>query len=176
VLVARFVPKKNVRTALEAFAIYASHSQNPRSLHLCGSGPLENALKQQVRDAGIEHLVHFHGFLQTADVCRTFATSLALLLPSIEEQFGNVVPEALAMGLPVIVSDRCGARDLLVRTGVNGFVVEPDNPAGMALFMEMLSKDESLWKSMCQAALEFSEKGDARQFAESVVSLVDANA
>lgn len=175
VLVARFVPKKNVHTALNAFAIYASRSQRPRTLHLCGSGPLENALRQQVREAGIDHLVHFRGFLQTADVCRTFATSLALLLPSIEEQFGNVIPEALAMGVPVIVSDRCGARDLLVRTGVNGFVVEPDNPAGMALFMEMLSEDERLWTSMCLAATEFSEKGDAQRFAESVISLVEAD-
>ncbi len=173
VLVARFVPKKNVRMALEAFAIYASRTPTPRSLHLCGSGPLEAEFRQQARDAGIEHLVHFRGFLQTADVCQTFATSLALLLASVEEQFGNVIPEALAMGVPVIVSDRCGARDLLVRTGVNGFVVEPDNPVGMALFMEMLSEDEKLWKSMCRKAIEFSEKGDAQRFAESVISLVN---
>jgi glycosyltransferase involved in cell wall biosynthesis len=172
VLVARFVPKKNVATALQAFAIYASRVRNPRPLHLCGSGPLECELRKQVRQAGIEDLVFFRGFLQTAEVCQTFAASLALLLPSVEEQFGNVIPEALAMGVPVIVSDRCGARDLLVRSGVNGFVVEPDNPAGMALFMEMLAEDKALWRTMSTAALEFSEKGDAERFAESVVALV----
>jgi glycosyltransferase involved in cell wall biosynthesis len=173
VMVARFLPKKNIRTALEAFAIYAARARNPRQLHLCGSGPLECELRQQVREAGIEPLVQFRGFLQTAEVCRTYVTSLALLLPSVEEQFGNVIPEALAMGIPVIVSDQCGARDLLVRSGVNGFVVEPDNPEGMALFMEMLSEGEWLWKSMCRAAIEFSEKGDARHFADSVISLVN---
>jgi len=176
VLVARFVPKKNVRMALEAFAIYAKKSPSPRPLHLCGSGPLEGELRQQVRSAGIEHLVHFHGFLQTAEVCRMFATSLTLLLPSVEEQFGNVIPEALAMGVPVIVSDKCGARDLLVRTGVNGFVVESDNPQGMALFMEMLAGDRALWESMCLAAKEFSEKGDAERFAESVGVLIGEGA
>jgi len=63
VLVARFVPKKNLRVALEAFAAYASRSQNPRQLHLCGSGPLEGELKHQVSEAGIEHLVQFRGYL-----------------------------------------------------------------------------------------------------------------
>lgn len=176
VLVARFVPKKNVRAALEAFAMYAKRTPNPRQLHLCGSGPLEDELKQQVLQYGIEHLVRFRGFLQTADICKTFASSLALLLPSVEEQFGNVIPEALSMGVPVIVSDKCGARDFLVRTGVNGFVVEPDNPIGMAMFMQMLADDEVLWTSMCRAACTFSEKADAQRFAESVISLVTSDA
>jgi glycosyltransferase involved in cell wall biosynthesis len=134
---------------------------------------LEFDFKGQVLDAGIEPLVHFRGFLQTADVCQTFASSLALLLPSVEEQFGNVIPEALAMGVPVILSDNCGARDLLVRTGVNGFVVEPDNPEGMAFFMEMLASDEELWRRMCVGANEYSERGDAKRFAESVSELLD---
>ncbi|KAA6455603.1 glycosyltransferase [Acidobacteria bacterium AB60] len=172
VLVARFVPKKNVRSALEAFAIYARRTNNPRSLHLCGSGPLEAELKRQVRESGLESLVHLRGFLQTGEICQTFASSLALLLPSVEEQFGNVVPEALAMGVPVILSDRCGARDRLVRSGLNGFVVEPDNPEGMALFMEMLATNESLWKQMSTAAAESSVQGDAKRFAESVCALL----
>lgn len=172
VLVARFVPKKNVRMAIEAFAIYAARSASPRMLHLLGSGPLEGELRSQVQELGIQHLVQFRGFLQTADVCKTLASSLVLLLPSIEEQFGNVIPEALAMGVPVILSDNCGARDLLVRTGVNGFVVEPDNPHGMALFMKMLADNEELWRSMCLEALKYSEKGDAERFAESVNALI----
>ena len=61
--------------------------------------------------------------------------SLALILPSTEEQFGFVVLEALALGIPVIVSENVGARDLHVRTGVNGFIFEPDNEKGLAFFM-----------------------------------------
>jgi glycosyltransferase involved in cell wall biosynthesis len=171
-IVARFVPKKNLSMALKAFAIYVTKVHHPRHLHLYGSGPLEAELRQQTKDAEIEHLVHFSGFLQTADICKAYASSLALLLPSIEEQFGNVVPEAQAMGLPVILSDNCGARDILVRAGVNGFVVEPDNPEGMAFFMRLLSEDESLWKRMCLAAQEFGQKGDAERFAEAIEALV----
>jgi L-malate glycosyltransferase len=172
IVVARFVAKKNLHSALKAFAIYASQSRSPRPIHLCGSGPLEAELKALVCESGIGHLVHFRGFLQTEEVCQTFASSLALLLPSIEEQFGNVVPEAQAMGLPVIVSDVCGARDRLVRTGVNGFVVEPDNLDGIAFFMRMLAENESLWAQMCRAAQQFGQHADAERFAEATEALI----
>ena len=110
----------------------------------------------------------------TDGVARILATTLALILPSVEEQFGNVVIEAQAMGLPVILSDVCGARDHLIRTGVNGFVIEPDNPLGLSFFMTMLSEDEELWRRMATAAAEGADKGDVRQFSVAVRSFVDA--
>ncbi|MGA8088990.1 MAG: glycosyltransferase family 4 protein [Terracidiphilus sp.] len=174
-IVARMVPKKNVSTALKAFALYASQVPNPRHLRLFGTGPLEAELHQQARLDGIAELVHFEGFRQTAEISRAFGSSLALLLPSIEEQFGNVAPEALAMGLPVILSDNCGCRDVLVRSGVNGFVIEPDNPVGMAYFMRQLSEDESLWRRMSTASQQFVEKADAARFAEAVEALISAS-
>ena len=171
-VVARFVPKKNLGMALTAYADYARSGGSPVRLHLCGSGPLEAELRAEVDALQIAHLVTFHGFLQTEAVCRLLATTLALLLPSIEEQFGNVVIEAQAMGVPVILSDNCGARDQLIRTGVNGFVVEPDNPAGMALFMRMLATDRSLWTTMATAAERYVVHGDTADFAKAVARLV----
>ena len=100
------------------------------------------------------------------------ATTSVLLLPSIEEQFGNVVIEAQAMGLPVIISDNCGAWDHLVRSGVNGFVVEPDNAEGLTYFMKLLSTNEVLWRQMCFEALRFAEFGDVKRFAEGVAHVL----
>ena len=171
-IVARLVPKKNLSMALKALAQYAAQTANPRPLYIFGTGPLESELRQQARTDGVEGLLHFCGFLQTAEISQAYARSLALLLPSIEEQFGNVVPEAMGMGLPVILSDNCGARDLLVRTGVNGFVVEPDNPTGMAFFMKLLSEDEALWRRMCLAAQEYAKQADSERFAEAVEALI----
>lgn len=171
-IVARFVPKKNLISALEAYSLYRRSTANPRQLHLCGSGPLEYDLRQKVADLGLEEHVVFHGYLQSNGVAKVLARTLALILPSIEEQFGLVVIEAQAMGLPVILSDACGARDSLVRTGVNGFVVEPENSEGTAYFMEVLSRDQQLWDRMCLSAQSFSEKGDVTQFAQGVEELV----
>jgi glycosyltransferase involved in cell wall biosynthesis len=171
-LVARLIPKKNISMALKAMMLYAQQVASPRHLHIFGNGPLEAGLREQAKQDGIGEIVHFHGFLQTAEISKGFASSLALLLPSIEEQFGNVVPEALAMGLPIILSDNCGARDLLVRSGVNGFVIESDNPEGMAYFMRLLSEDEQLWNRMCLASRQFSEQADSPRFAEAVQELI----
>lgn len=171
-IVARMVAKKNISMVLKAMKIYAEEVANPRPLEIFGTGPLEAELRHQAREAGISHLVHFRGFLQTQEISRAYGSSLALLLPSIEEQFGNVVPEAQAMGLPVILSDNCGSRDVLVRSGVNGFVIESDNPAGLAFFMKLLSEDEALWRRMCVASQQFVERADTARFAEAVEALI----
>lgn len=170
-IVARLVPKKNLVVALGAYARYSLADPQARPLHLCGSGPLECELRALAAELGISDLVVFHGFVQTAEVSRILANTIALLLPSIEEQFGNVVVEAQAVGLPVILSDNCGARDRLVRSGVNGFVVEADNPEGMAWFMEQLATDESLWTRMCKATAEFAPRSDVDAFASGVLEL-----
>ncbi len=170
-IVARLVPKKNLFMALESYSIHARSAQIRRRLNLCGSGVLEAELREKVRALGLGDDVIFHGFLQSDGVARILGRSLALLLPSVEEQFGNVVIEAQAMGVPVILSDACGARDLLVRNGVNGFVIEPDNPEGMAYFMGLIASDQALWRRMCAAALTFAPKGDVARFAEGVIAL-----
>ncbi|MCE7030847.1 glycosyltransferase family 4 protein [Jiella avicenniae] len=172
-IVARFVPKKNLAMALEGYALYRREAENPRPLHLCGSGPLEEALREQVQSLGLTDHVVFRGFLQTDGIAQVLGDTLTLLLPSVEEQFGNVVIEAQAMGLPVILSDNCGARDNLVRSGVNGFVIEPDSPQGLAFFMRLLDRDESLWRRMSLAASASAERGDAARFAEAVQQLIE---
>jgi glycosyltransferase involved in cell wall biosynthesis len=104
-----------------------------------------------------------------------FAYTLALILPSVEEQFGNVVIEAQATGLPVLISDVCGAWDQMVQSGVNGFVFEPDNSIGLAYFMSLLSEDEELWNRMCSAAQEKARAGDVGQFVRGVQLLIGSS-
>jgi glycosyltransferase involved in cell wall biosynthesis len=123
----------------------------------------------------LESNIIFHGFVQTEQVAKLLGTTLALVLPSIEEQFGNVVIEAQALGLPVLLSDVCGARDNLVRTAVNGFIFEPDNSQGLAWFMSLIAKDLELWKGMSKSANKFSSKGDVLNFANAVKNLIGIN-
>ncbi len=78
------------------------------------------------------------------------------------------------MGVPILCSDRVGARDSLVRAGVNGYVFEPDNVQGLARLMGQIAGDETQWRAFAEAALSFAEKGDATHFAEAVAELVGA--
>lgn len=171
-IIARFVPKKNLATAIEAYGEYVKLVPQPRALHIAGYGPDEPALRKLVSDLGLSHNVIFRGALQIEGVSEMYSTTLALILTSIEEQFGNVVIEAQATGLPVIISDRCGAWEVMVQSGVNGFVAESDNAPGYAYFMSLLSEDEGLWRAMALAARQSARRGDVERFVEGVNSLI----
>ena len=176
-IVARYVPKKNIALALQAFAdqTMRDDDSNARKLVLCGSGPLESELREQARRLSIDDLVEFRGFVQTDEVCRVLSKTLCLILPSIEEQFGQVVPEALAMGVPIVLSTNCGARDELVRSGVNGFVIEPDNVTGLRNFLSLIARDAELWARMSRATQLFVSLGDVERFARAVGKLIAGN-
>lgn len=73
--------------------------------------------------------------------------------------------------LPVILSDNCGARELQIRSGVNGFVVQSNNPRGLAHFMHEIAEDEGLWTSMCAEALLSIQDRTSDKFARSVLTV-----
>jgi UDP-glucose:(heptosyl)LPS alpha-1,3-glucosyltransferase len=68
------------------------------------------------------------------DVRPFYAAADCLILPSRYDPFPNTALEAFAMGLPAIVSSRCGAAEV-IEPGVNGWVCEPDDPEGLARLM-----------------------------------------
>jgi len=75
--------------------------------------------------------LHFHGAVSQHALAGAMRAASVLVLPSIEEGFGLVVPQALNCGLPVIVSDCVGGKDL-VRHRENGSIFPAREPAGLA--------------------------------------------
>jgi L-malate glycosyltransferase len=75
------------------------------------------------------------------------------------------------MGLPVIVSTNCGARNDQVCSGLNGFIVELNNPEGMAFFMDLLANEEKLPSGMADAATRFPEMANVDRFVKSDLRL-----
>lgn len=166
-IVARLMPKKNLSLALQAFARLRQEGCQ-RELVICGSGPLEQGLREQAVLLGVANAVRFEGFLQAEAVAQVLGSSLALIQPSIEEQFGITIAEAVSMGVPVLVSENCGARDTLVRTGVNGFVFEPDNVDGLANLMRRIDADPALWRQLSEGCARFAPLADTPIFVDSV--------
>jgi glycosyltransferase involved in cell wall biosynthesis len=87
-----------------------------------------------------------------------------------------VVNEALAMGVPILCSDNVGARDLLVRTALNGYVFESDNPEGLARFMQMLAEDKAEWRRLAKGSQSLAPLADTRQFGNGVRHLMGLDA
>ena len=164
IFIGRFVAKKNLSGLVAGYAAYAQVAgPATRRLVLVGAGPHEAAIRAQVEQFGIGALVDFPGFLSAEAVARQLAGSLALVLVSKVEQWGLVVNEALAFGLPAIVSSAVGASDVLVRNLVNGFVIEPGSIQGLATALHAMASDEALWRCKVAASHARAELASARE-------------
>ena len=144
---ARFIAKKNLSTLLRAYATYRKR-ETPDSGHgspwrfvLLGDGPLKSELRELISDLALKDSVLLPGFQQYDELPRYYAGANAFVHASTTEQWGLVVNEAMASGLPVIISNRCGCAPELVREGVNGFAFEPTDQEELA---DCLSRMASL--------------------------------
>jgi glycosyltransferase involved in cell wall biosynthesis len=171
-IIARFVEKKNLFAALDAYRNYAQLlGAEARPLHLAGSGPLEPKIRDYIRTHDLKNVV-LHGFVNEVQLAQILKGALALMLPSKEEQWGLVVNEALALNLPALVSTNVGARDTLVRQGVNGFVIESLNVEGWVWCMTQLSQSEELWSRMAAASSRLAPLGDVAEFSKGCAKLL----
>ncbi len=172
--VGRFVDKKNLITLIEAFAVYAAESGGAaRRLVLVGSGEEEAAMRQKIDELGLAALVDFPGFLSANAVSCQLSAALGLVLVSREEQWGLVVNEALALGLPAIVSRQVGSRDALIRHGENGFVVDSEDAGQIAAAMLTLGKDRQSWEAMVTISHDRAWLGDTERLADAVELTLD---
>jgi glycosyltransferase involved in cell wall biosynthesis len=143
--VGRLVEKKNVAGLIRAYAIYRKAAGQESALHLviAGEGELGSALRAQAAEVGLEQYVHFFGHADYSNLPALYGLAQFLVLPSIVEQWGLVVNEAIASGLPVLVSNRSGASADLVEEGRNGFVFDPEDTCALAeKFRQLAARDQ----------------------------------
>jgi len=173
VFVGRFVDKKNLPCLIDAYALYVrSAGPAARRMVLAGSGGEEARLREQIATLGLAELVELPGFLPAREISCLLSQALALVLVSREEQWGLVVNEALALGLPVVVSQEVGSRDLLVVDGVNGRVVESSSPAQIANALLDIAADGDRWRAMVAESHALAWLGDTGRFADAVEAMV----
>jgi 1,2-diacylglycerol 3-alpha-glucosyltransferase len=169
--VCRFSEVKNLVRYLSAYRLYRHlHPQSPWDLVLCGSGPLEAKLRKTAADLPG---VHFPGFKQADDLPAYYALAQALILPSISEAWGLAVNEAMAAGLPVLVSTACGCAPDLVQEGVNGFTFDPYDVAGLARLLVKMSSGEADLKAMGEASRLIIADWTPEVFAQNLFKAVE---
>jgi glycosyltransferase involved in cell wall biosynthesis len=138
--VTRFFPVKGMRYLIAAFA--AIRRDEPRSwLVLVGTGPEEPALRAQCKELGIADRVVFAGFQRNVEAhVRLFDVAV---VPSLEEGFGLVAVESMALGTPVVASRIDGLQEVITH-GTSGWLVEPADPAAIHEAVLTLLRDASL--------------------------------
>jgi glycosyltransferase involved in cell wall biosynthesis/predicted metal-dependent phosphoesterase TrpH len=122
-------------------------------LVVIGDGPYTEELASQVPS----DKVVFTGPVTGEKLARLYASSDVFAFPSETETFGNVVVEAQATGLPVVVADRGAARENM-REGVTGLVVDPRDPEAWCRTLKQLLEDGDLRQQMGSAAQAFAQR------------------
>lgn len=177
ICIARFVKKKNHRLLLSAFEKYTLEcaGEKKRRLILCGYGPLEEELKDIVRNnVTLAQNVDFVSSVSRADIADMLSHSFCALLASYHEEFGISIVESLASGCPVIVSTNCGAADF-VEDFYNGFKVDADNELGWWRYMRLIEQDFNVWSALSTNAVISSEAGSVSSYPIVIDSLIATN-
>ena len=146
--------KKRPLVLLAALAQLLARPDHP-SVHLLmvGSGELEGTCHQQAERRGLP--VTFTGFLNQGEIADAYAAADALVLPSDSgETWGLVVNEAMACGLPAIVSDHVGCVADLVIHGQTGLIFPLDQVSALAGCLAQLAQAPAEARSMGAAAKE----------------------
>jgi len=151
------------------------HPEQPFHLLVVGRDNLRK-YKEEAKQAGVSDHVTFTGVVSREDLDNIYATGDLYAMLSKFDTFGMVVLEAMAKGLPVVISGNVGARDL-VREGVNGFVIENTRDAESVARVLYHALREDVLAPMSaaarQTALEYTWERSARQVADIYRKIID---
>lgn len=125
IFIGRLIPFKNLPSFMEALEEVNAQVANPWGFIILGEGEQKTELLQ--KSTGLSYPVTFVNGVSWEEIPSHLAQADVLVLPSYSEPWGLVVNEAMACGMPVLVSEKCGCAIDLVKEGLNGFTFNPTN-------------------------------------------------
>jgi len=148
--VGRVSREKSLDVLAESFRQVHRHRPDAR-LVIVGDGPYLEEMRAQTADLP----VIFTGYLQGDALTSAYAGADLFVFPSATDTFGNVVLEAQASGLPVVVTSSGGPREAM-QPGRTGLVVAPYDPKALAMSVLDLMLDRERLASMAGLARKFA--------------------
>ncbi len=129
--VGRLISLKGLSQLLDAWQRLEVARPRAATLVIVGDGPLQEQLRQRASQLELTN-VRFVGRVEHEQIVRYYAAADALVMPTLEDNWSLVVPEAMACGLPVLSSRFNGCWPELVRPDENGWLFDPYDAAGFA--------------------------------------------
>src|SRR5918997_2178640 len=165
--VGRLAPQKGVGTLVAAAGLLEDPSAQ---VLLVGDGPERKALERESKRIGIADRVHFVGFVAHERLPAVLAHADLLVLPSIYEELGTVLLEAMQAGLPVVASKTGDVPDV-IEDSVNGMLVAPGEPEALARAIDRLLADPGLTCRLSEGAREGGKDYDWEVLAGRVLAV-----
>jgi glycosyltransferase involved in cell wall biosynthesis len=179
-MVARFSPYKDHITVINAIKIL-ENKKIPFELEIVGTGigtnNTKNIVLSKLSDLGLEKKVKIYKkVISEKELDDLYGKSDILLLASKYESYGMVVPEAMAHGCSVIVSDTVGAK-FMVKDGINGYTFKTGSPNDLAEKIIIASKNVNSLKKNAKETMriEFSDKKIVEAYGKIVSKVINNN-
>jgi glycosyltransferase involved in cell wall biosynthesis len=154
IFVGRLIYSKGVHVLLQALKLLIDDGIDAQ-LDVVGDGPERARLEDLANSLGISGSIAFHGNLY--GVASLLQMSSVFVLPSFVEGLPNVVLEAMASGLPVVVT-KVGGNPDLVNDGTNGVLVDADNPLQLRDALKELLENKDLAEKLGNEARKTIEQ------------------
>jgi len=167
---AKLVPRKDPGTLIRAFQ--QMRCRERAALVFMGDGELRAMLEAYAREQGLDRQVHFIGFVNQSDLPRHYAMCDVFVLPSLYEPRGAVINEAMACGLPVVVTDRCGSIGDIVVEGENAIIYQTGDAASLANAMDLLVTDDLKRITMGRRSSEIIQTWDFARGVQGVKAML----
>ena len=155
--------EKDLPTMLKATDLLVK-SGREIEVQIVGDGPERERLVSMVKQIGLQDVVNFSGWVDRSMMRTIYSEADIFVLPSIDEGMSNVVLEAMASGMPVVVTRIRGHVDL-VEDGVNGFLFDPGDVNALKSLLEK-ALDEKLRLQMGEKSRKKAEQYSWRRTTE----------
>lgn len=164
VSVARLQPQKNQKLLINAFADFCK-TTSEFELHIYGVGELEQELRNQIQELGMNDKIFLKGF--SNHVMEEIRNSMMFVLSSDYEGIPNSMIEALALGIPVISTDcPVGGPAVYIESGVSGILVPVGDAKAMAQAMERIASDTAYAEYLAENGKKIKEKFSLKKIAD----------
>jgi len=163
--VGRLAPQKGVSTLVAAADLLEDPSAQ---VLLVGDGPERPKLEREAKRIGVGYRLRFEGFVAHERLPAALAHADLLVLPSIYEELGTVLLEAMQVGLPIVASGTGGIPDV-IEDGINGMLVPPGEPEALAHAINHLLADRDFARRLSEGAQERAKDYDWEVLAERIL-------
>jgi glycosyltransferase involved in cell wall biosynthesis len=163
---AKLVPRKDPLTLVRAYD--RMQHRDRAAVVFMGDGELRPRIEASA-SAGI----HLIGFVNQSDIPKHYAMCDVFVLPSLYEPRGAVINEAMACGLPVIVTDACGSIGDIVLEDENAFIYPAGDADALARQMDVMTSDDALRERMARRSREIIAGWDFARGVDGVKAMLN---
>lgn len=169
--VSRFDPHKNILNIVRAYDLLVKVYQRDEDLVFIGgahSPEYSEEVISLIHSLGLNNRIHIYKFIEDEFMPAIYKAGSVMLFPSYYEGFGMPVAEAMAVGVPVVASNRGSLPEVI---GDGGLCVDPDDVSAIAQAVNMILTDDELRGSIIQKGFKKAQEYTWENAVSALISL-----